>query len=188
MQAEIRRTSLRRSASSTFSSRCVMQRPLRRRPIATRNWRSRQRRVEQVPPYSGLKEGNPQSRGITNFHQRSNRPGHIAGSGLPLPEACSVMAGREGAQKPPVRLGPKNVERIMAITQPDKAPAETTSPSTRPTAIANIVGMTNSTANSFRVIAQLALTYPYGASNPPLRESRKRAAPQRGWFSTQITR
>jgi hypothetical protein len=44
--------------------------------------------------------------------------------------------------------------------QPDKVLAEIISPSTRPTATANIVGMINSTATSFRVIAQTRFDLP----------------------------
>jgi hypothetical protein len=44
--------------------------------------------------------------------------------------------------------------------QPDRVPAEIISPSTRPTATANIVGITNSTAISFRVIAQSRFDLP----------------------------
>ena len=49
--------------------------------------------------------------------------------------------------------------------QPDRVPAEIISPSTRPTATANIVGMTNSTAISFRVIAQSRFDIPLRSSN-----------------------
>jgi len=68
------------------------------------------------------------------------------------------------ARKPPLRA--------WRVAQPEKALAETTSPSTRATAIANTVGMTNSTAISFRVIAKLTLTHP-GRQKTPLVESRK---------------
>jgi len=46
------------------------------------------------------------------------------------------------------------------ISQPDKMPTENTSPTRRPTARANAVGMTNSTAISFRVIAEASFDLP----------------------------
>jgi hypothetical protein len=45
-----------------------------------------------------------------------------------------------------------------------KVPAEIISPSTKPTATANIVGMINSTAISFRVIAQTRFDLPLWSS------------------------
>ena len=58
VHAEMRRKRLRKSTSSTFCSRCVMQRPLWRRPVAAENWKSRRRGAEQVPPHTGPKQGN----------------------------------------------------------------------------------------------------------------------------------
>jgi hypothetical protein len=44
--------------------------------------------------------------------------------------------------------------------QPEKVAAENKSPRTRPNAIASAVGMTNSTAISFRVIAETRFDLP----------------------------
>jgi hypothetical protein len=58
-------------------------------------------------------------------------------------------------------LGDGGLLRVVdAALQPDKVPAEIIRPSTRPTATANIVGMTNSRQFLFGSSRELALTYP----------------------------
>ena len=52
------------------------------------------------------------------------------------------------------------ISRPEKFSQPEKRLVESTSPSTRPTATANAVGMTNSTAISFRVIAEARFDLP----------------------------
>jgi hypothetical protein len=73
------------------------------------------------------------------------------------PSACNIAS-----------LGARNAGgllRLAGALQPDKVLAEIISPSTRPTATANIVGMTNSMAISFRVIAQTRFDLPLWSSN-----------------------